>query len=299
MSGSNDSRIDWMSQTPIEWLMLFSILILLISALLQQTFLIANQTLYASILFALLNFYLTSLFLRKQKVGIERYFIAVASMVSGIWLFEVVYRIGYGYTLSQFLYGLTTLNFNTTGAQFPMLWALLMMALPLAGVKYMRINWLFFSTMAFGLAAFWVWVNSGYAQFLNPQWWPQLTPLINLIPLAYAHTSNPAVVETALVFNSITKILSLAPAFLFYPCGSKRWLKGLVKELDSKIQLRAQKDADQRSSVQLRVTQNGGQRPQELGNWDSFNFLSASHRARTHVRICTSNWLGPDGPYQR
>ena len=139
----------------LEFVTLLSILALSLAAVVNHSLLITGDTLYASVIFAGISFLLTLQFLKLQNVGKERIFIALTSTVSGIWLYELVYHYSYLDYMknsvqldSSYLFSdLKFLTFNTDGGQFPIIWAIIMIALPLVGYKYMRLNKFFALTL--------------------------------------------------------------------------------------------------------------------------------------------------------
>jgi hypothetical protein len=172
----------------------------------------------ASVAFMVLSFALTSFFLNRQGVGFERLFFGLISMVSGIWLFELLYHFGYPGTIntSAIVAGLSTMNFNTDNGQtFPLLWSLIMIVLPFCGLRYMTISKSLLAIAALSVGFWAVWIWSGYPQWIAPQWWPAQKPLINLMPLALAHTENSLIVYWGYVWNSLCKVVEILPALLF------------------------------------------------------------------------------------
>jgi hypothetical protein len=156
--------------------------------------------------------------LNRQGFGFERLFLALASMVSGIWLFELFYYFGYPDTHSSYIImqGLFSLNFNTDNGQtFPLLWCIIMIVLPLYGLRYMAISKSMIAASLLSLGVWSIWIASGYPQWVNPQWWPAQPTLINLIPLTLMHTQSSVIVFWGLFLNSLSKVVVILPAMLF------------------------------------------------------------------------------------
>ena len=133
------------------------------------------QILYASFLAMGGSFLISFFCLRKQKVGKEAFFLSLASMVSGIWLYELVYHYAYGpEPLSIFIRELERIDFSGTSygsySIFPILWSLIMIALPFAGLKWMKINRYFLMAFAGGFGIFVIWIILGFPQFFAPGW---------------------------------------------------------------------------------------------------------------------------------
>lgn len=196
------------------------ILLLIALSTITESFTIEGETLYASIIAYALALLIAAFSLSRQGVGIERLFFALASMTSGVWLYEIAYHYSYYYGasgLGHLLFGdLRYLTINTDGSQFPLIWSLLMVALPFSAFRHMRLNKLFLLAAGSSLVLFWIWIQVGYPQFFAPQWWPTFAPSIGLIPKAYSHTSNQLIVLYGYIFNSLTKVLAVVPSLLFY-----------------------------------------------------------------------------------
>jgi hypothetical protein len=138
-------------------------------------------------------------------------------MVSGIWLYEIIYHFSFPGTLNikNIVNGLLTFNFNTTNSVYPLVWSIIIVVLPFMGIKYMKLNWIFIGVFAFSVMSFLFWVLIGYPNLFNPEWWPASQPHINLLPLELKHTASPVIVFWGDFFNSLTKILVVVPSLLF------------------------------------------------------------------------------------
>lgn len=162
--------------------------------------------------------------LRKQAVArSEAFFFSLASMVSGIWLYEIVDHYAYGpEPLSIFIRELERIDFSGTSygshSIFPLLWSLIMISLPLSARKYMRVNRYFLFTFVGGLGVFAVWILLGFPQFFEPNW------CSSWIPHCYAEISYPSSdrVLVGYLANSVSKLLVLSPALLFVPRAKSR-----------------------------------------------------------------------------
>ncbi len=218
------TRFGQLGYVLLECAILVLIAALTLVAVVTHSFLIVGDTLFASAVSALASLLMAMVFLRRQGVGKERVVMALTSSVSGIWLYELVYHYSYldyktnslATNLSYFIADLKFLTINTDGREFPLIWAIIMISLPLVGYRYMRLNRIFVATLLASLSLFSVWIIVGYPQFTNPQEWPVMTPMWFLIPASYAYTNSPLVMFWAFVFNSATKLLAVVPSVLFY-----------------------------------------------------------------------------------
>jgi hypothetical protein len=188
------------------------------------SFVVTGKALAASLMGFSLCYLITSRNLRgREGVGAERMFIALATMVSGVWLYEIAYHYAWGASARALWRDLTWLSVNTprSGSPYPLAWSLLMVSLAFVGARHMRVNRWFLLTAVLSLVTFALWLATGFPNYFNPQWWPSKNPSIGLIPLSYRHPTIGSS-EAALVafwggvFNSATKILvSILPATLF------------------------------------------------------------------------------------
>jgi hypothetical protein len=162
-----------------------------------------------------LSFILAEFFLRRQGVGFERYFIAVACVVAGIWLVQGLYHFGFAQARmpSEIANVILTFNFNfnTSAATYPLYWNLLMVSLPFAGYKYMNLNKFLVLTTVIGGAIYLLWINVGYPQFFAPQWFPDSAIGLPLVP-----HSTSGIELSGYIFNSTFTVVALLPALLFY-----------------------------------------------------------------------------------
>lgn len=162
-----------------------------------------------------LAFVFAEFFLRRQGVGYERFFVAVACVVAGIWLQQGLYHFGFAQArtpsaVSSTLFTLN-FNFNTSAATYPLYWNLMLVSLPFAAYKYMRLNRYLVLTALVGGGIYLLWIYSGYPQFFAPGWFPSSPVAISLVP----HT-NSGIELSGYIFNSAFTIVALLPALLFY-----------------------------------------------------------------------------------
>lgn len=161
--------------------------------------------------------------LRRHKgVGLQRVFISLAVMVSGVWLYEIAYHYAFPGSLAFLAKDAGTFSINTPtgGRGYPLIWSLVMVALAFVGARFMRVNRWFWLTLALSVATFWIWIRIGYPNYFHPEWWPTGTPTIDLFPRSYQTTRTPDSLAIIAfwggLMNSITKVLvSVLPATLF------------------------------------------------------------------------------------
>jgi len=168
-------------------------------ALAFRTFFLGSGVLVASVVGPCFAIVVASRGLRTQGVGFERFFVGLASAVSGIWLFEILYHYGWNGTFHALATNLMTFNIDTgLGNYFPLPWALIMVALPAVAYRRMRVNVVFILLLLGTLLGFWAWANAGYPQF--------------------TYVGSTAAEGAA--YNTITKLfVCLLPASLFVPFG--------------------------------------------------------------------------------
>lgn len=140
---------------------------------------------------------LAFVFLLKRRVNlIESGFIALATMFSGVILYEIVYHYGFG--LGPIYSDFTDLDIqfvNPLHPQFPLLFSISIVASPLIAWRYIRLNRVLLVFVLVSAVLFATWVEIGY---------PQYTWGGDLGTVGYW-------------LNSATKVLAIAPAFLFLP----------------------------------------------------------------------------------
>jgi len=149
------------------------------------------------------------IFLRISSVSVaERFIISLTSMVSMIWLYEILYHFSYwnSWNYGNFPYFL--LKSNTI-----FLFYGLISLTALSGYRYMKVNrwfWIVLLTMAI----LWVfWITIGFPQFESPN-------VLFESPLPRLIIDNPHVF--AFPLNAITKfLLGLAYILLYLPSRNK------------------------------------------------------------------------------
>ncbi len=165
-----------------------------------------NGLLPASVIAYSASFALTMLFLRNRTKLFDRVIISALTMTSGIWLYEIAYHYSWG--LGGLLSDLSRLSISLGGdVPFPIYFAGFLVAMPLVVRQYFTLNRLFVMVVAISAILFVVWLAIGFPQFwcicsYEPVWgvwWPRES----VEPLGY-------------VMNSLTKLLAVVPAFLFY-----------------------------------------------------------------------------------
>ena len=175
-------------------------------------------------------FFLTLSFLIYRKLDfLESLLISFVTMFSGVILYEIVYHYGFG--LGPLIGDLTTFDIQFVSSvhpQFPLLFALVVVCSPLLAWKYISMNRPFLIVLSASVALFFVWIIIGYPQFADPSWWPTQKMIIWIFPQSYINAPTPAAQEeietVGYWLNSLTKLLAVAPAFLFYPRKSQNSL---------------------------------------------------------------------------
>lgn len=169
----------------------------------------------SSVVVYILAFVIAEFFLKRQGVGFERYFVALACVASGIWIQQGLYHFGYADARmpTAVVNTLFTLNFNfdTSAHTYPLYWNLIMISLPFAAYKYMRFNRYFVLTALVGGGIYLLWIYSGYPQFFAPGWFQPSDAAIPLVP-----NNNSGITLWGFIFNSAFVIVALLPALLFY-----------------------------------------------------------------------------------
>ncbi len=191
----------------------------------NQTFVLTGRVLAASIVAYALCYLFASRRLRNcEGVGFERIFIAACAMVSGIWLFEVVYHYGWLVSWDQFSQSLTDFNIRPPALRepFPLMWASIMIVVVFVGARHMKANRWFYAVLAGSVAIFILWLAVGYPSFQNPWRSPQGTEVIQLIPPEWGHPRTPDTSGWGLIafwgalFTGAAKLfICVLPATLF------------------------------------------------------------------------------------
>jgi hypothetical protein len=210
-----------------EVLSLLGILTVIIVCALKRSFFFSGTVLGASLVAYILAFLISSYALKRQGMGFERIFFAVAGAAAARWLFEIVYHYAFPGSLRHLSADLTSFSTNTGGAQFPLIWSIMMVMIIFTGYKYMAAGKWFWITLAVTVVSFGFWLLIGYPQWVHPEQWPFYHPLIQVIPMKYSHSSNELaqsfISNTSLAVNSISKIAvcTLLPV-LFLGKGHRR-----------------------------------------------------------------------------
>ena len=213
--------IDAASFARFYWFELMASLVILavaLYALVLGSYNVAGTSLlYPSVICYLVCFTLTSCFLNRQGVRfLDRLFISVLSMISGIILFEIVYHYGFGIpNLNDFLtHELTFLGNQSANGYFSLDWYLLIFSSLFVARKYMAFSKPLVALASFGAIVMFAWIGSGYPQLFDPPWVANYAPIYQTFHVVYS--SQNMIAEYARYFNGIAKIVSIIPAFLFY-----------------------------------------------------------------------------------
>jgi hypothetical protein len=154
-------------------------------------------------------FVLSFVFLLYQKVDVfEALLISVLTMFSGVYLYEIVYHYMWGISVGAVLGDLSTLNVDLGGPTFPLLLAGVLTFSPLIAWRYVRFNYPLVALVSVSAILVLLWEASGFPQFwcvcsFQTFFWGWL-PRNVVEPLGY-------------VFNSVSKVIAVIPAFLFFP----------------------------------------------------------------------------------
>lgn len=191
----------------------------------NHTFVLTGRVLATSIAAYALCYLIASRSLRRcEGVGWERIFIAACAMVSGIWLFEVVYHFGWLASWEQLSRSFTDFNIRPPALPepFPLMWSFIMVSVVFVGARHMRVNKWFYLVLAVSAATFVLWLAVGYPSFRDPWRFPQHTDVIKLIPAEFNYPRTPAapgwgvIAFWGAVFTGVTKFLiCMLPATLF------------------------------------------------------------------------------------
>ena len=160
-----------------------------------------SRLLTASVVCMALSFLVAYFSLRAQRVGREKFFLALFSFASGTIFYEYVYHYAFGISLNEFLQDVVQIKAaHIIGFRVylpSLVWFALMLS-PFLAYRRMHLNKYFIGVLIFGFACFGLWLVIGFPQFYNPR----LTQSTILI---------------AYILNSASKALVIAPALLFLP----------------------------------------------------------------------------------
>jgi hypothetical protein len=178
--------------------------------LIQRSFFFSGTVLGASLIAYILAFFLTSLGLKRQGMGPERIFFAVAGAAAARWLFEFIYHYAFPGAIRDIVRDFLNFSTNTSETDFPLIWSVMMIMVVFTGYQYMTVNKWFRVSAAASLFFFLFWILIGYPQWVHPERWPVIHPVIHVIPEGFAHapdeTARTAIINTSLIVNSIAKI---------------------------------------------------------------------------------------------
>jgi len=197
-----------------EGLTILGIIIVIAVCAVKRSYFFSGTVLGASLVGYLLAFFLASFGLRRQGLGWERIFYAVASAAAARWLFEIIYHYVFPASPEEFVKDLQNLSTNISETNFPLLWSVMMVMIIFTGYKYMAAGrWFWFAAGATTMF-FLFWILVGYPQWVRPEQWPIRHPFIPLISPTYAHAPDTAAMaaisRVSLAMNSATKIAACA-----------------------------------------------------------------------------------------
>lgn len=176
----------------------------------------------------ILAFFITSYGLKRQGLGFERVFYALAATAASRWLYEIAYHYAFLVHMATLLRDIKSLSTNISETSFPLIWSLWVVLVIFTGHKYMSLNKWFYITLASSMMLFLFWIEIGYPQWIHPEQWPYSRHIIYLIPRAFIHAPNGAarslIFNVSVVIESVTKIIVCA----LLPClflGKNRRVK--------------------------------------------------------------------------
>jgi hypothetical protein len=161
-------------------------------------------------------FVLTMLFLRNKTKILDRVMIGLATTLSGVSLYEIAWHYSWG--LGGLLNDVSALRLGFGGDAFPTYLAAFLAMLPLLVRQYITLNVLFLLILAISGILFAIWLSVGF-----PQFWCVCAskPILgSLLPNTWVKPdgwlNSDSVEPLGYVMNSLTKLLAVVPAFLFY-----------------------------------------------------------------------------------
>ncbi len=185
--------------------------------------------------------FLIALFwLIKRKVGIEKYIISAACMISGARLYEIIFHYLFTGAFNNILQDVLSISLNVPTCAnmalcpaslgpFPIVGAILIVSMPFAFFRMMRINRVFIIALVAVVILFAFWHYIGYPQYWNPSWFPQLTPAINIV-----QNNTASIMLWGAIMALATKITCLLPALLFWGTDDKDRAAGSLKKKPEK-----------------------------------------------------------------
>jgi hypothetical protein len=172
--------------------------------------------------------FLIALFwLTKKRVGIEKYIISIACVISGARLYDIVFHYLFVNAISNLPKDIVSMSLNvptctvyavcpTSLGPFPVVGALLIVLMPFAFFRMMKINKVFIVALFAVSVLFALWYYMGYPQYWNPGWFPQLTPVINIV-----QNNTASIKMWGAIMALATKLTCLLPALLFWGADRK------------------------------------------------------------------------------
>ena len=168
-------------------------------------------------------FLIALFFLTKKKMGLEKYVLAAACVISGARFYELIFHYLFSGSLNQlFTQDIWSVSLNVPTCAnlavcplnlgpFPIIGVLLVVAMPFMYYKKMSFNSLFACTLIVVALIWGFWLAIGYPQYWNPQWFPQSTPAIVIV-----QNNVPNIMFWGLVMAMAAKLTCLLPALLFW-----------------------------------------------------------------------------------
>jgi hypothetical protein len=152
-------------------------------------------------------FFLTFYFLKRRTTVFDTFFIASATTISGAWLYETTYNYMWGFNGLANDLSAPRVTFGL-GLPFPIYFAIFLILLPLLSRQYISVNRSLLIVSLVSIILIFIWYEIGFPQFWcvcshEPIWGVWL-PRTSVEPLGW-------------IMNSLTKLLVIVPAFLFYP----------------------------------------------------------------------------------
>ena len=190
-----------------------------------------GQVLWASVIAYALCFILTMLFLRKRVRLLENVLVSLLTMFSGVMLYEIAYHYSWSEadTIARVWQDISWFTLGGTTA-FPLLFYAAVMLAPILAWRYITLNRAFLAILVSGIISFIVWVGLGYQQFWclceGADIFGQYLPPSQIEAIGYW-------------MNSFSKILCLAPAFLFFPSApwlTRRRIAGWLTKLANRVE---------------------------------------------------------------
>ncbi|MDH2901069.1 MAG: hypothetical protein PXY39_08855 [archaeon] len=212
-SGARQGPRTLLKRYCLELILGLGIATIALYALLSNSYFVSGGLLYASVISYALCFTLTFFFIHRQNVNlVDRLAYSILSTLAGIIFFEFAWHYGFGISLAQIAKDSSFLG-NNGWVTFPLDWYILILATLFVGRKYMEVNKsLIIVCLISGILMF-AWIGSGYPQDFPPPWTANYFPIYQTFHVVY--TNQAMIIEYSRIFNSITKIIAVIPAFFF------------------------------------------------------------------------------------